>query len=274
MENSYKYFIGVRFDTNAKAYFFGTNDDTLKLEDKVVVDNTDNVVVATVCTTLTSTDNYKSNLELKSIIRKADKNDLLLYDHNIKRSKEAIKIAQNEIDKLNLGMNILSAEYVLDGSKITISYVSEKRVDFRELLKILAPQLHCRIELHQVGSRDRAKNIGGIGICGLPLCCSSFLNEFDGISINRAKNQLLTLNISKLSGHCGKLICCLLFEDEAYTDAKKDFPTIGTTIKKDDMIYKITGYNVLSKSVRIESEDDVQFIDLEEIKRLLKNDKR
>lgn len=271
---NYKYFIGVRFTTNPKAYFFGTNDETLAMGDKVVVDNVDSVVIATACTTLTSTDNYKSDLELKAVLRKADKNDLFLYEHNLIRAKEALKIAENEINKLNLEMNLLYAEYVLDGSKITISYVSEKRVDFRELLKVLAPQLHCRIELHQVGSRDRAKNIGGVGICGLPLCCSSFLNEFDGISINRAKNQLLALNIAKLSGHCGKLICCLLYEDDAYTEAKKEFPNVGTTFKKDDKIYRITGYNVLSKSVRIESSEDIQFVDLADIKKALKNEKR
>lgn len=270
MEKEYKYFVGVRFSKGVKAYFFGTDDDSIQINDKVVVDNIDGIIVAEVCSTLTPIENYKSSLDLKPILRKADKNDLFLFEHNLNKAKEALEITEQEVKKLNLEMTLLSAEYVLDGSKITISYVSDKRVDFRELLKVLAYRLHCRIELRQIGSRDRAKNTGGIGICGLPLCCSEFLNEFDGISINRAKNQLLALNIAKLSGHCGKLICCLLFEDEAYTDAKKEFPAFGTTFTKDGVQYRVTGMNVLSRTVKIESGDDIQFVDLEDVNKLLK----
>ena len=167
-------------------------------------------------------------------------------------------------------MHPIDAEYALDGSKITITYVADDRIDFRELLKVLAAKFHCRIELRQIGSRDKAKSIGGIGICGLPLCCSTFLNDMEGISINRAKNQMLSLNIPKLSGHCGKLICCLLYEDDAYTDLKKTLPRLGETFKKDGIIYKITSINVLSRELKIESEDDIQFVPYEDIKKYLK----
>jgi cell fate regulator YaaT (PSP1 superfamily) len=162
-------------------------------------------------------------------------------------------------------MHLVSAEYTLDRSKLIFSYLAEERVDFRELLKILASYFHTRIELRQIGSRDKAKMIGGIGICGLPLCCSTFLNEFDNISINRAKNQLLTLNIPKLSGHCGKLICCLKYEDDAYTDLKKDFPKVGIRVKYDGEVYRIAAMNVLTRIIKLENHNGVHFLPLEEV---------
>ena len=165
-------------------------------------------------------------------------------------------------------MRPIEAEYSLDGSKLTITYVAEERVDFRELLKILAGRFHCRIELRQIGSRDKTKMIGGIGLCGLPLCCSQFLDNMGGISINLAKNQMLSLNIPKLSGHCGKLICCLMYEDEAYTEMRKRFPNLGSLYEKEGKTYKLTSYNVLSRVVKIECEDDVEFISLDDLRNL------
>ncbi len=126
-----------------------------------------------------------------------------------------------------------------------------------------------RIELRQIGTRDKAKLVGGIGICGLPLCCSSFLNEFDGISISRAKNQLLSLNIPKLSGHCGKLICCLKYEDDAYTELRKDFPKVGLRLMYEGEQYRITSMNVLTRIVKLENPNNVHFLPLEEVKKLL-----
>ncbi|MBP5216704.1 MAG: hypothetical protein J6038_02600, partial [Bacilli bacterium] len=161
-------------------------------------------------------------------------------------------------------MNLLEANYTLDGTKVTITYTADNRVDFRELLRILAPQLHCRIELRQIAPRDKAKLVGGIGTCGLPLCCSTFLDQFDGISISRAKNQMLTLNIPKLSGACGKLICCLLYEDDMYTEAKKEFPHVGTIVHLDDGDYTIVGMNILSKQIKLSAGASVRFLSLEE----------
>ena len=164
-------------------------------------------------------------------------------------------------------MNFISCEYTLDKTKVILSYVADERVDFRELLKSLASRLHTRIELRQIGSRDKAKMIGGIGICGLPLCCSTFLNEFDGISINRAKNQMLAINIPKLSGHCGKLICCLKYEDDVYSEQRKNFPELGSKIFLDRIEYTVTGVNIISKVVKIENEEDVKFMPLEDLNR-------
>ena len=123
-----------------------------------------------------------------------------------------------------------------------------------------------RIELRQIGSRDKAKLVGGIGLCGLPLCCATFLNEFDGISINRAKNQMLAINIPKLSGHCGKLLCCLKYEDEAYTELKKDFPPLGYKVFINKVEFTVTSVNVVSKMIKIDSEEDTMFLSLEDFK--------
>ena len=265
------YFIGVRFYSSSKAYYFGADTNDIKLGEHVVVESVRGLEVAKVVIEPQDIAKYSSNLELKPIIRLANETDMFVFEENKKRASEALKFCADEIRNLNLDMHLLDAEYTLDGSKITVTYVAEERVDFRELLKILAGRLRCRIELRQIGSRDKAKMVGGIGICGLPLCCSTFLHSFDGISISRAKNQMLSLNIPKLSGHCGKLICCLLYEDNQYSELKKDFPSVGERFSLDGLSYRVTSYNVLSRMIRVESDEDVKFLPLEDIKRYLRS---
>jgi cell fate regulator YaaT (PSP1 superfamily) len=265
------YFIGVRFYSSSKAYYFGADTNDIKLGEHVVVESVRGLEVAKVVIEPQDIAKYSSNLELKPIIRLANETDMFVFEENKKRASEALKFCADEIRNLNLDMHLLDAEYTLDGSKITVTYVAEERVDFRELLKILAGRLRCRIELRQIGSRDKAKMVGGIGICGLPLCCSTFLHSFDGISISRAKNQMLSLNIPKLSGHCGKLICCLLYEDDQYSELKKDFPSVGERFSLDGLSYRVTSYNVLSRMIRVESDEDVKFLPLEDIKRYLRS---
>ncbi|MDD3207023.1 MAG: regulatory iron-sulfur-containing complex subunit RicT [Bacilli bacterium] len=266
-----KYFIGVRFYSSSKAYYFSADTNDIRLNDHVVVESVRGLEVAKVVIEPQDIAKYSSNLELKPIIRLANETDMFVFEENKKRASEALRFCADEIRNLNLDMHLLDAEYTLDGSKITVTYVAEERVDFRELLKILAGRLRCRIELRQIGSRDKAKMVGGIGICGLPLCCSTFLHSFDGISISRAKNQMLSLNIPKLSGHCGKLICCLLYEDDQYSELKKDFPSVGERFSLDGLTYRVTSYNVLSRMIRIESDEDVKFLPLEDIKRYLRS---
>ncbi|MCI2055412.1 MAG: stage 0 sporulation protein [Bacilli bacterium] len=267
---AYKYFVGIKFAGTNKSYYFSTDFDDLKIGDKVVVETIAGFEIGEVTTPLMSTASYNSNLELKPIVRKPNSEDLSDYNLGLKEAKMALDITRKEVARLGLPMNLLEANYTLDGSKVTITYTSESRVDFRELLHILAPQLKCRIELHQIASRDKAKMIGGIGICGLPLCCSTFLSQFDGISISRAKNQMLTLNIPKLSGHCGKLICCLLFEDDMYTEAKKDFPRLGSVIHQNGVDFTVDGYNILSRSVKLASQNEIKFISLDEYNDIVK----
>lgn len=260
------HYVGIKFSSSGKSYFFSTQFPDLKIGEMVVAESARGLQVAEVATEVFDISKYKSNLELKPLTRRATEDDLLIAKENIKRAKEAMTITMKEINNLNLDMRPLEAEYALDGTKLTITYVADERVDFRELLKILASKFHCRIELRQIGSRDKSKIVGGIGLCGLPLCCTKFLTNIGGISINLAKNQMLSLNIPKLSGHCGKLICCLLYEDAAYTEMRKHFPNLGSLYEKDGKTFKLTSYNVLSRVVKIECDTDVEFIPLAELR--------
>jgi cell fate regulator YaaT (PSP1 superfamily) len=268
------YFVGVKFSGTSKSYYFSTDMDDLKIGDLVVVETVSGMEMGTISTNLMDTETYHNNLVLKPILRKPTQADLDDYAFNQNESKKALRIAEKQIKELGLDMNLIDANYTLDGSRVTITYTADARVDFRELLKILAPQLHCRIELRQIAPRDKAKMIGGLGTCGLPLCCSTFLDQFDGISISRAKNQMLTLNIPKLSGACGKLICCLLYEDDMYTEAKKDFPRLGTVVHMDDGDYTVSGFNILNKQVKLSNAAQVRFYTLEETKDLIAGIKR
>ena len=161
-------------------------------------------------------------------------------------------------------MKISDVEYQGDKSKAVFYYTADGRVDFRELLKDLASQLKCRIELKQIGPRDKAKMIGGIGPCGLETCCSKFLNNFDVVSINMAKNQLLALNISKLSGQCGKLMCCLKYEDENYKEMRKGCPKMNEQIDHDGKRYRVTSMNVITQQAKLENREEAHFLPFEE----------
>lgn len=259
------HYVGIKFSNSGKAYFFGTDNKDLQIGQKVVAESVRGLQLGEVATPVFDISTYKSSLELKPMARVATDDDLLLHEANQKRGKQALKDTIVEIEKLGLEMNPIDAEFALDGSKVTITYVAEERVDFRELLKVLAAKFRCRIELRQVGPRDKAKMVGGIGLCGLPLCCKRFSTDVESVSINRAKNQMLSLNIPKLSGHCGKLICCLLYEDDAYTDLKKDFPPLGTLYEREDgKIWKVTSYNVFSKHVKLNCESDYEFVPLQD----------
>lgn len=264
VQNTMNYYVGVMFSGTNKSYYFCTDFDDLKIGDFVVVETVSGTEIGEISTELKSIEEYHSQLQLKPILRKATNYDLSAYEQNLKESAKALEITKREVEKLGLPMNLTSANYTLNRDKITINFTSEGRVDFRELLKILAPQLHCRIELHQMQTRDRARMVGGIGICGLPLCCTTFLNDFDGVGINLAKNQMLTINIPKLSGHCGKLLCCLAFEDDMYTEAKRHYPSIGTPVHLMEGDFVVAGFNILSRTVKLSNAETVKFLTLEE----------
>ena len=260
-------FVGVKFFSAPRAYFFGYKDMELQAEDKVIVETVRGLELGTVVIAPISIDKYKSGLGLKPIIRKATDVDIRMYEINEKDAHFAMDICKNEVQRLNLDMNLISCEYTLDKSKVLFSYVADDRVDFRELLKVLASRLHTRIELRQIGPRDKAKMIGGLGICGLPLCCSTFLNEFDGISINRAKNQMLAINIPKLSGQCGKLICCLKYEDDTYSAERARYPELGSKVLYENVEYTVTSVNIISGIIKLETNEDVKFIPYEDLKK-------
>ena len=266
--NQFTHYVGVKFKYTTHAYFFGVKDVELKPGDKVVVETVHGPELGEVCFEPIEIEKYKSQLDLRPILRKGTDVDVKLHNINAKDAVFALDLCKKEVERLQIDMNLISCEYTLDRSKVIFTYVADERVDFRELLKVLAPQLKTRIELRQVGSRDKAKLVGGVGLCGLPLCCSTFLNEFDGISITRAKNQMLAINIPKLSGQCGKLMCCLKYEDDAYTDLRKDFPPIGFKVFIDKVQYQVSSVNFISGMIRIDNdEDDTKFLSLEEFKK-------
>ena len=265
--DEYKEFAGVKMASATRSYFFGVKkEQNISLGDTVVIETVRGVELGVVTVAPAPISTYKSELILKPILRLATATDIKTDEINKKDAVLALNVCQKDAQALNLDMHLLSCEYTLDRTKVIFSYLADERVDFRELLKILAAKLHTRIELRQIGTRDKAKAVGGIGVCGLPLCCSTFLNEFDGISISRAKNQMLAINIPKLSGHCGKLICCLKFEDETYTEEKKAFPDLGTKVFIDKVEYTVTNINIVSKVIKVEGPEDVKFLSFEDFK--------
>ena len=257
-------YLSVRFQTTNKTYTFSTTDNTIKNGDAVVVETQRGLEYAHVIAD--PFDKPNVTFEIKPIIRKATEEDYEQFNQNLKDCIEAKIICQEESDKLNLGMNILSAEYTLDRSKITFIYLADDRVDFRELLKVLAAIFRCRIDLRQVGTRDKAKMVSGVGPCGRELCCAKYISEFDRISINMAKNQLLALNVQKLSGQCGNLMCCLKYEDEAYKDLRKDLPKMNSVVEYDGEKYRLTSMNVIARTCKLENHEHALYITLDDLK--------
>lgn len=260
----------VRFNNVGKSYYFSTNLD-IKKGEKVVVETVRGLELGEVISDLKDLSEFKLDTELKPIIRRANRADLDVYLFNQAKAENSLKICKEIVSHYDLDMHLINCEYTLDASKVIFMYTSETRVDFRQLLKELASVFKCRIELRQIGPRDKAKLVGGLGSCGLPLCCSTFLGEFDGVSINMAKNQLLAINIDKISGACGRLLCCLKYEDDAYTNIKQKFPKIGSKVKHDGKIVKVVGLQVISDLVKIEYEGNISFVPLKEIKLINNN---
>lgn len=264
------YCISVKFEEAKKSYFFQTDDESISLNDFVVVETIVGKEIGQVVSNKRSLAELKFDKEIKPILRKATKKDLQAFEDNKESAKKASEIFNKATKDLNLDMRLIKSEYTLDKEKILFTYFSEERVDFRELLKRLATVLKCRIELRQITARERAALVGGYGVCGLPLCCSYMYSNQEGISLNKAKNQMLTINIPKLSGVCGKLLCCLKYEDDFYTESKKDFPPINTTFKYNNEEYKISSYNILTKIIKCVSTDNVEFLPLDEVNKYVK----
>ncbi|MBR5291129.1 MAG: hypothetical protein IKU28_09105 [Erysipelotrichaceae bacterium] len=261
----FKYAVSIRFQNSRKPYTFGCNDETIAYGDFVVVETVRGLELGEVVSSLADASLLKTNTPLKPVVRKAEYEDKQAAKENKVAAKEALDQCNACIEKLKLDMNLISAEYTLDRSKIVFVYVSENRVDFRELLKELAAIFHCRIELRQIGPRDKAKLVGGLGSCGMETCCSRYLNSFDVVSINMAKNQLLALNIPKLSGQCGKLMCCLKYEDEAYTDLREGLPKQNAQVEYEGKMYRMTSMNVITRTCKLENRETALYITLDEL---------
>lgn len=255
----------VKFKSAGKIYYFSTNLK-LKKDDRVVVETARGLELGEISQELKDISEFNLDTELKKIVRKATKKDIENYQKNVRDAKQALVTCKEIVSRYDVNMQLTNCEYTLDKAKVIFMYTSDDRVDFRELLKELAVVFKCRIELRQIGPRDKAKVIGGIGTCGLPLCCSTLLGEFNGVSINMAKNQMLAINIEKISGACGRLMCCLKYEDEIYSLEKERFPKIGSHVKYQDKDVKVAGLNVINDLVKIETNNGIVFVDLDEIK--------
>lgn len=264
MSQKFEKFVTVNFKDYAKSYYFGVEDDDLRYGDYVVADTSFGSELVQLVSNVQNIDELPAPYDLKAIARKANQRDLDNYEKGLELAKNAMIVVQKHIDSLKLKMRPLSAKYSLDLKKVLIVYVSEERVDFRELLRLLNSDLRVRIELKQIGERDKAKMISGIATCGMETCCSRFMTDFDMISINMAKNQNLALNISKLSGLCGKFMCCLKHEDSMYSEEKKKWPPMNSKIMYKGNQYHVNGMNYLSQEAKLVNREETIFVDFNE----------
>ena len=223
--------ISVKFKPDGRAYFFDPAGIEAKLGDLVVVETARGIECATVCEGPKKVDSSKIVKPLKKVLRLADSVDRRKMEENQKKAADAFKICEKKVLEHKLDMKLVDVEYAFDGTKILFYFTSEGRVDFRDLVKDLAGSFHTRIELRQIGVRDEAKMLGGLGICGQPFCCARFLDDFQPVSIKMAKEQGLSLNPTKISGSCGRLMCCLKYEQEAYEYLNSITPPVGSYVK-------------------------------------------
>ena len=249
--------IGVRFRTAGKIYFFSPGEFEIKQGDHVIVETARGVEYGRVVSAPKEVDDDSVVQPLKSVIRIATEQDEKTVEKNRQKEKEAFKICQEKIRKHGLDMKLIEAEYTFDNNKVLFYFTADGRIDFRELVKDLASVFKTRIELRQVGVRDETKMLGGIGICGRPLCCNTYLSEFIPVSIKMAKEQSLSLNPTKISGICGRLMCCLKNEQEAYEELNSNLPDIGEKVKTfDGFKGEVVSVNVLRQKVKIVVEVD------------------
>lgn len=245
--------IGISFNKNSRKYYFDTNNLNIKKNMEVIVSTEKGLQYGFVVTNSFSIDENSVVSPLKKIIRIASQQDKKTYQKNIYASQKALLKARDITKELNLAMNILSASYNFDRKQLLFNFTADDRVDFRELAKRLAQIYKTRIELRQIGIRDKAREIGGLGPCGRFLCCNSFLTDLNSVTINMAKNQMLALNPNKVNGVCGRLLCCLAYEDETYTNLKKKLPNIGDDYTYQNKKYKVVELDVLKNKIVLES---------------------
>ena len=256
--------IGIRFKKAGKIYYFNPNGVTTEFGDKVPSKELKEESFA---------------MKLKPVVRKATQEDLDRYEENKKKEKEAEDIFIKKSAKHNLEMNLVDTEYTFDRSKLIFYFTADGRIDFRELVKELAAIFRTRIELRQIGVRDEAKTMGGIGCCGRPLCCSTWLGDFQSVSIKMAKDQNLSLNPTKISGICGRLFCCLNYEHQVYEGILREMPNVGSIVQTPDGKGKVLETKTILEEVKVQVENkkadtiEVKKYPLSEIK-ILKNYKR
>lgn len=251
---------GVTFKNNSKPYYFKSTLD-LKISDEVIVETEKGLQYGKIISIVT---NHKEFEEYKEILRLATDEDKEIFYKNLKDSDSALKKCKEFIDELHLDMFVINASYNFDRSQLLINFSADERVDFRELARKLASVYRTRIELRQIGARDKAKQVGGVGICGQKLCCVSFLNQIDSISMNKAKNQNLALNPAKINGLCGRLLCCLCYEDDEYSRCSQGLLSVGTVINYNGEKGTIIGVDILSRKYKVLINDSKIELDAEQ----------
>ena len=243
--------IGVQFKKVGKVYFFDPCGFNVSIDQNVVVETVRGIELGKCVMTNTSVSEKKVVQPLKKVIRVATSEDLKKAETNKKKEKDAFDICQKKIEERKLVMKLIDVEYTFDNNKILFYFTADGRVDFRDLVKDLAAVFCTRIELRQIGVRDEAKMLGGLGICGKPFCCSTFLGEFQPVSIKMAKEQNLSLNPSKISGTCGRLMCCLKYEQEAYEDLLRITPKVDALVETPAGTGVVTETNILRGTIKV-----------------------
>ena len=250
-----KRIIGVRFKRLGKIYFFDPKWLEVQKGEKVVVETTQGEEIAEVVVPNRMIEEEKLTSPLKKVLRLASSRDLKHAEECRKKEKEAFELCNKKIKEHKLDMTLTDVEYKFDNSKILFYFTADGRVDFRDLVKDLAAVYKTRIELRQIGVRDEVKRIGGNGVCGRELCCCSFLRDFETVSIKMAKEQNISLNPSKISGNCGRLMCCLKYEQEVYEDKLKKMPNIGAIVKTPDGQGEVDGIEPLKEVIKVKIKD-------------------
>ena len=248
--------VGVRFKRAGLIYYFNPSDMELAIGDDVVVETARGQAIGKVVLATREVTSMEISEPLKPVLRKAQPEDLEQMKSMREKEAEALAKCEELVQRFHLPMKLLSAEYNLDGSYLTVYFKSEKRVDFRALLRELSSTLKIRVELRQVGTRDAAKLVGGVGRCGRPLCCACHLSKFETISMRMAREQNLPLNPANISGVCGRLLCCLSYENEQYRVMKQKLPSVGDTVTSRLGVGKVIGGNPLKETVTVQLESE------------------
>lgn len=247
--------ISIKFKSDGAAYYFDPDGEKYTVGTLAVLETAQGIECGTVSEGNHSVEDDSIVQPLKKALRPANEKDIKRVEENKVKSADAFKICEEKVAAHKLDMKLIEAQYSFDGSKIMFFFTSDGRVDFRELVKDLAATFHTRIELRQIGVRDEARMLGGIGICGQPFCCSRFLNGFQPVSIKMAKEQGLSLNPTKISGSCGRLMCCLKYEQDAYEYLLKKTPSIGATVKTEAGVGVVTDVNVITGNLTVKIND-------------------
>ena len=250
--------IGVRFKDGGKVYYFDANKCVAKSTDYAVVETSRGMEFGKVACTNKTVSESEVVPPLRPVIRIATENDIKTNAENKKKETDALKICQEKVNAHKLEMKLIEAEYTFDGSKLTFYFTADGRIDFRDLVKDLASTFRTRIELRQIGIRDEAKLMGGLGVCGRAFCCNTFLPDFCQVSIKMAKEQSLSLNSSKISGACGRLMCCLRFEHDTYVQEIKRTPPVDSTVKTPDGVGQVVEMAPLTGIIKVKIDENVK----------------